>query len=79
MGIEQQRRLDSELERSRLEIDILRSSRRTESKIHHAKTPRSRNRATSFRLSRILVVANISIIPATSTQSPKKWAGMCIA
>ena len=37
MGIEQQRRLDRELERCGLKIDILRSSRRTASKIHHAK------------------------------------------
>jgi hypothetical protein len=79
MGIEQQRRLDCELERRGMEIDILWSSRSAEGKVHHARTPRFRNRATNFRLSRILVVANISIIPATSAQSPKKWAGMCLA
>ena len=59
VGIEQQRRLDRELERRGLEIHILRSSRRTEAKIHHAKTPRFRNYATNFRLSRIFVIANI--------------------
>ena len=36
MGIEQQRWLDSELERGGMKIDILWSSRSAEGKVHHA-------------------------------------------
>src|SRR6185369_3965830 len=80
MGIEQQRRLDRELERGGMEIDVMWSSRRAESKIHHTTTPRFRNHATNFRLSRILVAANISTKPCdiSAIAEERGWHVPCL-
>ena len=59
VGIEQQRRLDRELERCGMEIDIGAIQPQRRELDPSRRTPKFRNRTTKFRLSRIFVMANI--------------------